>query len=174
MNTIDIVLVILLALSAINGFVKGFVEELAGLAGLILGIWAAIHFSDLVADFLTSHFNWNFQYLSIVAFFITFLLVVIVAAILGSWISKLVKAVKLGFLNRIAGLVFGAVKGALILSILLVVFNKIDKDVHILPAPAKAASRLYEPVKNFAPGIFPFLDFWGEGSSSRVEDTTPS
>ena len=44
MNYLDIVLVVLLILSAINGFSKGFVEELAGLIALILGIWAAIHF----------------------------------------------------------------------------------------------------------------------------------
>ncbi len=162
MNYIDILLIILLAIAAINGLVKGFVEELAGLAGLILGIWAALHFSGMVADFLTSQFNWTFRHLSVVAFFITFVLVVILVEIVGSAVNKLVKAVHLGFVNRLAGLVFGVVKGALILSVLLVVFNKIDKDVHILSATTKAESKLYEPVKNFAPGIFPFLDFWGE------------
>ncbi len=164
MNYLDIVLVVLLILSAVNGFVKGFVEELSGLVALILGIWVAIHFSDTVADFMVDRFNWNFEHLSMVAFLITFLIVVILVSILGAYINKLVKAVSLGFLNRLAGLAFGVIKGALILSILLVIFNKVDEDVHIISESTKADSRLFDPIKNFAPGIFPFLDFWGENT----------
>jgi membrane protein required for colicin V production len=160
MNYVDIVLGILLILSAIQGFSKGFVEELAGLVALILGIWAAIHFSDIVGQFLTSTFHITFQHLNIVAFIVTFIVVVILVQIIGSVVSKMVKAISLGFLNRLAGLAFGAVKGALILSVLLVVFDKIDKDVHIISVETKAESKLYTPLRNFAPGVFPFLDFW--------------
>jgi membrane protein required for colicin V production len=165
MNYLDVVLGILLILSAINGFTKGFVEELAGLVALVLGIWAAIHFSDVVGQFLTDKFHWTFQHLSIIAFIITFLIVVILVQLIGSFFSKLVKAVNLGFLNRLAGLAFGMVKGALILSILLVVFDKIDKDVHLIAEKTKTESRLYTPIRNFAPGVFPFLDFWKEDSN---------
>ena len=162
MNYLDAILGIILIVSAINGFSKGFVEELAGLVALVLGIWAAIHFSDLVGEFLTTSFNMTFKHLHIVAFIVTFIGVVILVHIIGSIVNKMVKAIKLGFLNRLAGLAFGAVKGALILSVLLVVFDKIDKDVHIVSAETKAESKLYTPIRNFAPGIFPFLDFWKE------------
>jgi membrane protein required for colicin V production len=162
MNYVDIVLGILLILSAIGGFSKGFVEELAGLVALILGIWAAIHFSDIVGQFLTNTFHITYKHLNIVAFIVTFILVVILVHIIGSVVNKMVKAISLGFLNRLAGLAFGSVKGALILSVLLVVFDKIDKDVHIISAETKAESKLYTPIRNFAPGVFPFLDFWKE------------
>jgi hypothetical protein len=65
----------------------------------------------------------------------------------------------------LAGLAFGAVKGALILSVLLVIFDKIDEDVHIISADTKSQSRLYTPIRNFAPGVFPFLDFSDKGFS---------
>ncbi|HPJ78214.1 MAG TPA: CvpA family protein [Prolixibacteraceae bacterium] len=169
MNYLDIVLAILLLLSAINGFVKGFVEELAGLAGLILGIWAALRFSDRVAQFLFDQFHWTFDHLDIIAFVITFILVIILVSLIGSWVNKMVKAVALGFLNRLAGLAFGVIKGALILSIFLVIFHKFDQDVHIINQNVKASSRLFNPLKNFAPGVFPFLDFWGENSSDNDE-----
>ncbi len=162
MNYLDAILGIILIVSAINGFSKGFVEELAGLVALVLGIWAAIHFSDLVGEFLTTTFNMTFRHLHIVAFIVTFIGVVILVHIIGSIVNKMVKAIRLGFLNRLAGLAFGAVKGALILSVLLVVFDKIDKDVHIVSVETKAESKLYTPIRNFAPGIFPFLDFWKE------------
>ncbi len=169
MNYLDIVLAILLLLAAINGFVKGFVEELAGLVALILGIWAALRFSDRVAQFLMERLGWGFEHLNIVAFIITFAIVVILVSFIGSYVNKLVHAVSLGFLNRLAGLGFGIIKGALILSILLVVFNKFDKDVHIINQDVKTQSRLFTPIKNFAPGVFPFLDFWGENSQQEAE-----
>jgi len=162
MNYLDAILGIILIVSAINGFSKGFVEELAGLVALVLGIWAAIHFSDLVGEFLTTTFNMTFRHLHIVAFIVTFIGVVILVHIIGSIVNKMVKEIRLGFLNRLAGLAFGAVKGALILSVLLVVFDKIDKDVHIVSVETMAESKLYTPIRNFAPGIFPFLDFWKE------------
>jgi len=162
MNYLDIVLGILLILSTLNGFSKGFVEELAGLVALILGIWVAIHFSDVASHYLTDHFNWTFRHLTLVSFIVTFLVVVILVNIIGSFIGKMVKAASLGFPNRLAGLAFGAVKGALILSVLLVIFDRIDRDVHLISEQKKSESRLYTPVKNFAPGVFPFLDFWGE------------
>jgi membrane protein required for colicin V production len=162
MNYIDIILLILLIISAFNGFSKGFVEELAGLVALILGIWAALHFSGFVAQLITDVFNFESRFLPVIAFLVTFVVVLILVSIIGSMVNNLVKAVNLGFINRLAGFVFGVVKGALVLSIFLVVFNKIDEDVHILPDESKNGSRLYEPVRNFAPSVFPFLDFWGD------------
>lgn len=162
MNYVDLILGILLILSAINGFSKGFVEELAGLVALILGIWIAIHFSDVVGNFLIATFNITFKHFTVVAFIITFLIVVIIVHMIGAFVNKLVKIARLGFLNRLAGLAFGVVKGALILSVFLVVFDKIDNDVHIIAKEKKAQSRLYTPIRNFAPGVFPFLDFWKE------------
>jgi membrane protein required for colicin V production len=162
MNYIDIILLILLILSAINGFRKGFIEELAGLAALILGIWAALQFSGLVAGFIAGTFNYQSKYLPVIAFAVTFIIVLILVNIIGGITSKVIKSVQLGFLNQLAGFVFGVVKGALVLSVFLVIFNKLDRDVHLISREAKANSRMFEPVKNFAPSIFPFLDFWGE------------
>jgi membrane protein required for colicin V production len=162
MNYIDIILLILLLLSAINGFRKGFVEELAGLAALLLGIWAALHFSGLVAQLLAENFGFHNRYLHGISFLVTFIIVLILVNIIGAFVSTLVKAIHLGFLNQLAGLVFGIIKGALVLSVFLVLFNKLDEDVHLLSRDAKAGSRLFFPIKNFAPSIFPFLDFWDE------------
>ncbi len=169
MNYLDIILGILLILSAFNGFSKGFVEELAGLVALILGIWVAIHFSDVVARYLTDHFHFTFEHLHIAAFIITFVIVVVLVYLVGALVNKVVKAASLGFLNRLAGFGFGIIKGALILSVVLVVFNRIDKDVHIISEQTKADSKLFEPIKNFAPGVFPFLDFWGENKQQKTE-----
>lgn len=160
MNYIDIVLGILLIFAAISGFRKGLIAEVASLAALILGIWGAIKFSYVTSDFLIENFNLQTEYLNLISFAVTFVVIVILVHIVGSAITKMVDVVMLGFVNKLAGLVFGLVKSALILSIILVVFNKIDEDVHLLPEKAKANSRMYEPIRSFAPSIFPFIDIW--------------
>ena len=45
------------------------------------------------------------------------------------------------------------------------VFDKIDEDVEILPEDVKANSRMYEPIKNIAPSIFPFIDIWNDNQN---------
>ena len=162
MNYIDIVLGLLLAFSAISGFRKGLIVELASLAALILGIWGAIEFSDVTSEFLIENFNMNSDHLNIISFVVTFVVIVILVHIVGSVVNKLVETVMLGFVNKLAGLVFGILKSALILSIILVVFDKIDEDVEILSNEAKAESRLYGPIRNLAPSIFPFIDIWDD------------
>jgi membrane protein required for colicin V production len=166
MNYVDIVLIILLFLAAISGFRNGFISELASLAALILGILGAIKFSDITADFLIENLNIQSKHIDTIAFIMTFIVIVILVHIIGGVINKIVKTVSLGFLNRLAGMVFGVLKSALILSVILVIFDKVDKDVHILPANAKTESRLYKPIHSFAPGIFPVLNIWSENSKT--------
>ncbi|MCY1721657.1 CvpA family protein [Prolixibacteraceae bacterium Z1-6] len=160
MNYIDIVLGILLIFAAISGFRKGLITELASLAALILGIWGAIKFSYLTTDFLIDNFKLETEYMNLISFAITFVVIVILVHIVGNTVTKLVETVMLGFVNKMAGLVFGVVKAALILSIILVVFDKIDDDVHILNERTKENSWMYEPIRSFAPTIFPFIDVW--------------
>ncbi len=169
MNYIDIVLGILLILSAIGGFKKGLIVELASLAALILGIWGAIEFSYITSEFLVDNFDWKWDHLNVVSFIITFIVIVILVHIVGKTVTKLVETVMLGFVNKLAGLVFGFLKGAIILSIILVVFDKINEDVDILSDDTKAESRIYEPLKNFAPSIFPFINFWDEEDESIID-----
>lgn len=170
MNYIDIVLGILLILAAIGGFRKGLVVELASLAALILGIWGAIEFSYITSDFLVENFDWKWDHLNIVSFVITFVVIVILVHIVGNTINKLVETAMLGFVNKLAGLVFGVVRSALVLSIILLVFDHIDEDMHLLSEEKKEESRMYEPIKNLAPTLIPFIDFWDDKKDSDNDD----
>ena len=161
MNYIDIVLAIILVLAAISAYRKGLIAEVASLAALVLGIWGAIKFSYITSEFLIENFNLQTDHLNIISFVVTFIVIVILVHIVGNTVNKIVDTVMLGFVNKLAGLVFGVLKSALILSIILVVFDNIDEDVHILPQDIKAESRMYEPVRSFAPSIFPFIEEWG-------------
>jgi membrane protein required for colicin V production len=160
MNYIDIILIILLLLAAFNGFRKGLITEVASLAALVLGVWGAIEFSYITSEFLTEKMGWEPGNLNIISFIITFIVIVILVHLVGNSLSKLVEAAMLGWANRITGLIFGVAKTAFILSILLLIFNKIDEDVHILSQKTKMNSQLYEPMRKFAPSVFPFISNW--------------
>jgi len=167
MNYIDIILGLLLLFAAINGFRKGLISELASLAALILGIWGAIEFSYITSDFLTENFNLETEYLNIVSFIVTFIVIVILVHIVGNSVNKLIEVAQLGVLNKLVGLAFGILRSALVLSIILLVFDKIDEDVEILSQEAKTESRLYEPVRTLAPSIFPFIQNWVDSKDAE-------
>jgi membrane protein required for colicin V production len=160
MNYIDIIIGILLILSAIGGFKKGLVAEVASLTALILGIWGAIHFSNITSDLLIKYFDLKTDYLNIISFIVTFIVIVILVHIVGNVVSNMVDSTGLSVINKLGGMVFGLLRSILFLSILLIVFDKIDNDVHIIPEKTKEGSTMYEPIKNVAPSIFPFIEEW--------------
>lgn len=169
MNYIDIVFSVILVIAAIQGFRKGFVVEVASLAALILGIWGAIKFSDWTAGYISRTFNYHPEFLSALAFLLTFIIIVILIHLLGKILDNTVKAVALGFLNRLAGIIFGMLKVAVILSILLLLFDPVDENVHILPAKQKAGSKIYSPMKQLVPTLFPFIKLWNSEKGNNPE-----
>jgi membrane protein required for colicin V production len=157
MNVLDIILGIPLIWAAYKGFTKGFVIEIASLAGLILGIYLASHFSWFTADFLHDVFGWNGRYVAFVSFIITFAVVLISIHLLGKVIEKVVEMVALGFFNRIAGAVFSILKTAFVLSVILFLITSIDFGQRIITPKSKTESLLFKPVASVAPFIFPRL-----------------
>lgn len=164
MNYIDIILLILIILSAIGGFKNGLITELASLAALILGIWGAIQFSDITTELLIKYFDLKTNYLNIISFAVTFIVIVILVHIVAGVINKMVDVGVLGIANKLGGMVFGVLRSILFLSIVLMVLDKIDEDVKILPENIKENSRMYEPIRNVAPSIFPFIDIWNDNN----------
>ncbi len=167
MNYIDLVLAIIIIFAAIQGFRKGFIVEIASLAALILGIWGAIKFSDWTAGFLSSTMDIHSRHMVTIAFLVTFIVIVVVVHILGRLLDNVVKAVALGFLNRLAGIIFGVLKTAVILSILLLLFDAVDENVHILPSVQKQESKLYTPMKQVVPTLFPFIKLWNTNGTNK-------
>jgi len=157
MSIIDIVLAALLLFGLIRGAMKGLFVEIASLVALLLGVYEAIHFSGFAAEFLESKVDWNEKTINIVAFAITFVIIVLVISLAGKALTKLADFAALGILNKLLGGVFGALKIGLILSVLLIVFNKLNNTLPFMEKEALEDSILYKPVKSIAPMIFPNL-----------------
>lgn len=155
MNTIDIILAALLLFGFIRGIMKGLFVELASLVSLVAGVYGAIHFSYFIGNFLQDQVDWEERYISIVAFAITFVVIVIAISLLGKLFTKIADFASLGLLNKLLGGVFGALKVGLILSVLLIVFDKLNSTIPFVNKENTEESILYKPVKDLAPMIFP-------------------
>ena len=168
MNYFDIVIGIILLVGIIKGFKNGLVIELASLAALVLGVFGAVKFSSLTEAWLSQHFSSN--YIGIIAFLITFAAIVVGVHLIAKAVDKLVKAVALGTVNRILGAAFSLLKYGFILSILLAVFNSIDRNFNIVPQETKESSILYRPLSELAPKVFPYLKFDTDEIRKKVEE----
>ncbi len=156
MNWLDIVLAIPLLWFTYKGFRNGLIIELASLAALILGIYIALHFSFYAEEYLRENFEVAEKYIYIISFAITFIIIAVLVYLVGKIIHKLVSIVALGILNRVAGGIFGLLKAALVLSVILYFLNGFDPG--ILKAEVKERSYLYSPVESIVPMIIPRLD----------------
>ncbi len=157
MSIIDIILGSLLLFGLIRGAMKGLFVEVASLVALVLGVYGAIHFSGFAAEVLESKVDWNEKTINIVAFAITFVIIVLLISLAGKALTKLADFAALGIVNKLAGGVFGALKIGLILSVLLIVFNKLNSTLPFMEKEDLEESILYKPVKSLAPMIFPNL-----------------
>jgi len=176
MNFIDIIISILVLISAYKGFKNGLIKELLSLISIFLGIYIAINFSFYMEKFLTTSFPKHQAFVSIISFILVFLIVFLSIKLAGFLMSKLAKSLKLGFLNKLLGLIFGASKVLLIISIILFEINHLSKTFgNILNTNKFNESLLYKPVYNIVPILAPHakkkLD-WSKKLKEKIEQKT--
>jgi len=153
LNFIDYIIIVILALFLIQGYRKGIIIGLATIAALILGIYAAVHFSNYLDTTLMEHLHPSRKWLPILSFSITFILVVIVVMLVAKLTEKLVDVVGMGFFNHIGGALLGLVKGVILVSILLFLFKSFDPKEKWLTEQYKKGSFFYSHVAEVFPKL---------------------
>lgn len=151
---IDMVLLLALLVGAWRGFTKGLILSVASLVGLVGGIWAASHFSSLVADALAAQISWSENTIHMAALAITFLMVVVGVHLLAKLLEKTLELVALGLVNKLAGAAFGFFKVGLVMSFLIAMLNQWTGPRTWLPA-SEVPSVLLGPVEAIAPALTP-------------------
>ncbi|WP_420552224.1 CvpA family protein [Tenacibaculum aiptasiae] len=157
MNTFDIIITALLLFGFVRGLMKGLFVEVASLVALVAGVYGAIHFSYFIGDWLKNSVTWDEKYISLAAFAGTFVVIIIVIALLGKALTKIADFASLGILNKILGGAFGALKIGLILSVIFIFFGKMNDTIPFVSEENLNESILYKPVKKIAPTIFPSI-----------------
>ncbi len=169
MSFIDIILIVIFIFAGFQGYKKGFIGQLAGLAGLLLGIWGGIKFSDYTAGLLKEYFHLTTEYLPLISFAVTFFVILFAVHFIGKLVEGIFDMAFLGFANSILGVVFGVLKMAFIMSVIIVIIEKADTKVNVLPDNISEKSLFYKPVAKLAPSIFPYLNF--DEIRSKLKET---
>ena len=152
---IDVVLIVPILWAAFVGFKKGLIIEVISLLALVLGIFGGIYLSDYIGELLKETIS--SEYLPIAAFGLTFIVIVILMYLIGRMLEKAINMVHLKLLNKIAGMIFGAAKVILIISILIMIVNSYDKKINFIPEEFKESSLLFVPLGDLSLKIIPTI-----------------
>ena len=118
MSAFDVIVIGIVGLSTILAFWRGLIRVVMSLVALIAAVLAAIQFSPGVATMLPPLGD-NPVTGYVAAFALIFIVVALVGALLGWVLSRAIRAIGLGFVDRLLGAVFGVARGVLIVVILV-------------------------------------------------------
>ena len=133
MNIFDVIILIILLYGLIKGFIKGFIIEVAGIIALILGVTGSFKFARILEVYLNSYFDWSPKTIQITSFIILFIIIIYAVSLLAKMITKTLKIIALGMINRIFGGIFGLLKWCVILSSLILVSQEINEIITLIP-----------------------------------------
>ncbi len=146
LNIVDIILIILLITSAFHGFRRGLIHQLSALLGLIIGLYGVLHFSHFVINFLTEYISIHPLYIKIMAFVLTFIIIVLIIRIVGKILQKTINFARLGFLNRLGGVLFSLLRYLFILAIIFIIINLVNSKINLFNSSYFNHSIIYQKV----------------------------
>lgn len=122
LTTLDIVFLVLIGLGGLRGLFKGFVSEVFSVAAVVLGVAAAVFFSNAVVPYLVPYLGTT-VFTRIAAFLILFLAVFIIVKILEKVVGNISEGLNLGGLDKILGLILGIVEGGLTVAVIIFILT---------------------------------------------------
>ena len=76
---------------------------------------------------------------------------------LGKILEKTIKIIMLGWLNRLLGVLFSMLKCILIVGFLIIVFEAVNGQFHIVSEKYLAESVMYTAFRDIAYSVFPYF-----------------
>jgi len=171
MLTIDYIIVAAFLVSVVIGLFRGFFREALSVLTWIAALWITLNYSDVLEPMLGSIASPALKLWA--ARLLTFVLVLIAGGLLNALIGILVNKTGLSGTDRVLGMVFGGVRGVLLVGILVLGFRLMELDQE----PWWEQSRLVplgEPVarwllENFQAG----MEQLDEAVGPAIESLTP-
>jgi len=126
MDGADHIFAIILLVSGGVGYFRGFIRESIALLSWLIGLWLAWHFAYVVDPWLGGALaepavrEWTGRA-------VVLLLVLLFGALVGSVVSHFARrAVGLAAMDRVLGVVFGLVRGAIVIGLLVLAGRAVD------------------------------------------------
>ena len=126
MEVIDIIILVLIGIGAISGLMRGSIKQLAQIVGFVAGLLLARGMFGVVAEQLAPALGTSITIAQILSFILIWVAVPIGCSLIASVLTKALNVVNLGWLNRLAGALLGAVKLMLLIGLGIYVLEYID------------------------------------------------
>ncbi len=175
MNILDLIIIFLLVLFAIQGFRSGFIKQFFGIAGIIVAVFLTFKYMGAAAPLLYSFID-HPDYAAITAGIIIFIISLTIIQLIAFWLEEILKMVRVNLINRLAGVIFGALKTLIAISAILLLLAGFD----FPDESARENSATYSAVIKVAPAVFDVvaavypetIDFIDEVEKSIQEHNT--
>lgn len=123
MNGLDIFFLVIIAISTIFSLFRGMIKEIFSILSIIGGIIVAHLLYSKVAIFLMRFITSSF-WANITAFVVIFLIVCVLINLVAVLFQKTLKKLTIGWVDTIGGVVFGFIRGVIIVTILVIILTK--------------------------------------------------
>lgn len=157
MNTLDIVILLLFIPGIIRGLSKGFLEQAISLVGVVLSVYLAYHFSDFACDIIKQYITVSETVLNVIGFAVVLVVVLLLVMLLSKLVTKVAEMASLGWLNKVLGIVFALGTTALVIAILIILFDTVNVKFELVKSNILQDSVLYGHLKDFGYFVFPYL-----------------
>lgn len=136
---LDMLFAAMMIAAIIKGLRNGLVVAIFSIVGWLAGLYAAVKFSDTVAEWIRSQGNIDPKWLTILSFIIVFFGVTFLIGLGAKIISKSLDIALMGWLNKLGGIFFYVLLYTLIFSVIIYFADK----VKLISEDTIASSRVY-------------------------------
>lgn len=157
MATLDIILLIGFLPGIIRGISKGFLEQALALVGVVLSVWAAFHFSGLVAIWLKPYADLSETTLNVVSFALILVAMSLLVLLVAKLLTKVLELAMLGWLDKTLGLVFALAVNALVIGVGIVLFDTVNLKFNLVKPEVLDGSIVYTTLRDVCYLVFPYL-----------------
>ena len=142
---IDLIVIVVLLYAFLKGFSNGLVNELASFLGLLIGAIISYSFSDDLSKIIDDYVEIDEQILNILSFIILFISTSVLFTFAGKSLTKLIKYISLGTINRLLGGIFSSLKFIIIIVSISMVINYFSEllAIEIIPSDQINKSTVY-------------------------------
>jgi membrane protein required for colicin V production len=158
MNMLDLIILLPLIYGAYKGYKRGFIMSLFMLLAVIVGLYAAFHFTDVIVDYGKEHFKWSSKYVSPITFLTLFLVVGAGVYFGGKVLESVIKLAKLSVLNSLAGALLGLLQWIYFVGSLLLMLISFDQKEKIISKETKQHSNVLPVITAVLHGSIPGVD----------------
>jgi membrane protein required for colicin V production len=123
MNTLDTVILVVLALAAIYGFLRGVLRMVTSIIALAGGIYFASIYYPQVAAFFQPRFDLGPSSAAAIGYVVVFAAVFVVVAVVGEAFGRLLNIARLGWIDRLCGAAVGVAVAGALMGVLLMIFT---------------------------------------------------